>query len=481
MAGRGGESWRAAGGRGRPPFRTAPGPCRLLAGRRPALAAMPRPSPSAALGPPRFLRRFDPHNAGLRLFMGSSPSRPPPPLLLCASAARWPARAAPCGRARAPARRRRPRRAADGLRAPAPRELERSRRRAALRGRSDDRRRERERAARLAFGSWLAPADAAAVEGALEQLAARRGLPPDARARSRSASSTWRAAPSAGGRSCACATSPATGRAAAARATSAKRAATCASATTLLDAIPHPLWIRDAEDRLLWANQAYLRAVEAKNLDDARSRALELLDRADPRGGASASARPAALRGPRHAVSPAQRARARRDRAPDAGGSAGIAVDVSELEAVRTDLQRQMEAHVRTLDQLPTAVAIFDGEQRLVFHNAAYQPALGPRSAFLALPRRTARCSTACAPPASCPSRPISAPGRRTSSPAYRAVEPQRDLVAPARPAHPARRHRQPEPAGRRHLSLRRRERARPARIAGTTRSPACRARRSTP
>ena len=58
--------------------------------------------------------------------------------------------------------------------------------------------------------------------------------------------------------------------------------------------------------------------------------------------------------------------------APD-GGSAGIAVDVSELEAVRTDLQRQMHAHVRTLDQLPTAVAMFDAKQRLVFHNAAYR------------------------------------------------------------------------------------------------------------
>ena len=58
---------------------------------------------------------------------------------------------------------------------------------------------------------------------------------------------------------------------------------------------------------------------------------------------------------------------------PTAGGSAGIAVDVSELEAVRTDLQRQMDAHVRTLDQLPTAVAIFDGSQTLIFSNAAYQ------------------------------------------------------------------------------------------------------------
>ena len=57
---------------------------------------------------------------------------------------------------------------------------------------------------------------------------------------------------------------------------------------------------------------------------------------------------------------------------------------MSELEAVRTDLQRQMDAHVRTLDQLPTAVAIFDGSQNLIFSNAAYQRLWGLDAAFLA-------------------------------------------------------------------------------------------------
>ena len=50
---------------------------------------------------------------------------------------------------------------------------------------------------------------------------------------------------------------------------------------------------------------------------------------------------------------------------------------------MRTDLQRQMEAHVRTLDQLPTAVAIFDAKQRLVFHNAAYRQLWDLDQAFL--------------------------------------------------------------------------------------------------
>ena len=59
----------------------------------------------------------------------------------------------------------------------------------------------------LAFGTWLGPADAAAVgERPRAAQAARRGLSPDRAHASATASSTWRAAPSAGARSCACAT-----------------------------------------------------------------------------------------------------------------------------------------------------------------------------------------------------------------------------------------------------------------------------------
>ncbi|MBY0250892.1 MAG: PAS-domain containing protein, partial [Methylobacterium organophilum] len=64
-------------------------------------------------------------------------------------------------------------------------------------------------------------------------------------------------------------------------------------------------------------------------------------------------------------------------------GRVGIAIDVSELESVRADLQRQMNANVRTLDQLPTAVAMFDVSQRLIFHNAAYRQLWDLDQAFL--------------------------------------------------------------------------------------------------
>ena len=68
---------------------------------------------------------------------------------------------------------------------------------------------------------------------------------------------------------------------------------------------------------------------------------------------------------------------------PTSSGSVGIAFDKSELDAVRRDLGRQMESHARTLDQLKTAVAIFDRKKRLVFYNTEYRRLWSLDSAYL--------------------------------------------------------------------------------------------------
>ncbi|MBB3020155.1 nitrogen-specific signal transduction histidine kinase [Microvirga lupini] len=237
----------------------------------------------------------------------------------------------------------------------------------------------------LAFGTWLSPADAAAVEGALEQLKLRgqafrltarctgtRFI--DVEGRTIGGRAILRLRDVTGDRA---ELLKVQGQLATAR-------SDLRSMTMLLDDVAYPLWIRDADDRLLWANQAYLRSVEARDLDDAIGRSLELLSaptrdeaRRQRLSGTTYSGRvTAVVAGHRAVLDVIER--------PTAGGSAGIAVDVSELEAVRTDLQRQMDAHVRTLDQLPTAVAIFDGAQNLIFSNSAYQSLWGLDAAFLA-------------------------------------------------------------------------------------------------
>ena len=237
----------------------------------------------------------------------------------------------------------------------------------------------------LAFGTWMQPGDAAAVDASLELLKQRgeafrqvartlfdRFI--DVEGRTIGGRAILRLRDVTGDRAELLKT----------RAELATARSDLRSMTMLLDDVAYPLWIRDADDKLIWANQAYLRAVEAPSLDDAISRSVELLSerardeaKRQRKNGATYAARvTAVVAGQRAVLDVIER--------PTSGGSAGIAVDVSELEAVRNDLQRQMDAHVRTLDQLPTAVAIFDAAQTLIFSNAAYQQLWGLDPAFLA-------------------------------------------------------------------------------------------------
>jgi len=141
----------------------------------------------------------------------------------------------------------------------------------------------------------------------------------------------------------------------------------------LLEAISSPVWTRDASGRLSWANPAYVGAVEGRDLRDVLGRGIELLEhearaiasQARESGKAWRERVAAIVAGERHLLEITE--------APSPGGSASLAIDLHELETLRVDLGRQMEAHARTLDQLSTGVAIFDRSRRLVFHNAAYR------------------------------------------------------------------------------------------------------------
>ncbi len=141
----------------------------------------------------------------------------------------------------------------------------------------------------------------------------------------------------------------------------------------LLDAVPSATWMRDAQGKIVWVNAAYARAVEAINANDAVARGAELLDKAARDASALARTRGEVWRGRAPAVVAGQRHMLEITDAPSTGGALAIAVDQTELESMRANLARQMEAHARTLDQLSTGVAIFDGAKRLVFHNSAYR------------------------------------------------------------------------------------------------------------
>lgn len=151
----------------------------------------------------------------------------------------------------------------------------------------------------------------------------------------------------------------------------------------LLSALPQPAWTRDGQGRLTWANAAYARAVEAPDGTAAARNGLELLDRGERESAAKArrEGRALAMRAP--VVVAGQRRTLDIVELPTPTGFAGLATDMSELEAVRADLQRQMDAHVRTLDRLKTAVAVFDASQRLVYRNSGYDTLWSLDAGFL--------------------------------------------------------------------------------------------------
>jgi signal transduction histidine kinase len=140
----------------------------------------------------------------------------------------------------------------------------------------------------------------------------------------------------------------------------------------MFDALPTPVWIRDAQGRLSHVNSAYVHAVEAKDAAEAIARQSELLDQAARKAAETARAQKAVWRGRVSAVVAGARRLLDVVDAPWTNSSAAIAFDRFEIEKIRADLEQQMQSHARTLEQLPIAVAIFDGGQRLVYHNPAY-------------------------------------------------------------------------------------------------------------
>jgi signal transduction histidine kinase len=148
-------------------------------------------------------------------------------------------------------------------------------------------------------------------------------------------------------------------------------------------AAPWPIWAKGTEGNLIYANPAYAETTEASTVPDAIERSLELLDTADRADMERALAATAAFTARLPIVARGER-RIYDVRAVNVrGGSVGIAVDASEPDALSSALVRMAEAHRRTLDQLSSGVAVFDGQRRLAFYNDSYRRLWDLDPAFL--------------------------------------------------------------------------------------------------
>ncbi len=151
----------------------------------------------------------------------------------------------------------------------------------------------------------------------------------------------------------------------------------------LLDALKMPAWMRGDDGRLRWVNRAYAEAVEAENagtvVRDQKEflggQARETIAQQHKSHRVFEQTLSTVIEGDRRMFAVTDVAN------PD--GSAGLACDTSATEAIRGEYERTVRSHADTLDQLNTAVAIFDTDEKLRFFNQAFQKLWGLDSGFL--------------------------------------------------------------------------------------------------
>ncbi|MDP3898498.1 MAG: ATP-binding protein [Mesorhizobium sp.] len=241
-----------------------------------------------------------------------------------------------------------------------------------------------ERGAFLAFGRWLTSRSATALERAIADLRARgttfelvaetqHGSLLEVHGRVSATTSVVRFV----------SLSDAQKAHARLKAEHAALAAEYDSVRGLIDALPMPFWLRESDGRLRWVNTAYATAVEAAGPAEAVRDGKELLG--------TPVRETIAQHGRDHrvyeqTVSTVIRGDRRLLAVTNFTGqeaSAGIAADRSEIEGVREELSKVQRSHSETLDQLTTAVAIFDAQEKLRFYNQAFQKLWDLDSGFL--------------------------------------------------------------------------------------------------
>ena len=226
----------------------------------------------------------------------------------------------------------------------------------------------------LAFGAWLPPERAAAIEAALDRLRARGegfdlamqttgGQFVEAQGRAVAGRAVLRLRETTGDRLELQKASEAFR----------KLAEEADNLRALVEALPGPAWRRDRLARLAWVNSAYARSVEAHDPEDAVKRGLELLERADRERSERLLRDSGHFHEKLNAVAAGQRRLFDVVSVQGAAGSAGVALDVSDIESLEAALERQAKAHALLIDRLPTAVAVFDSTKRLASYNSAYR------------------------------------------------------------------------------------------------------------
>jgi signal transduction histidine kinase len=242
-----------------------------------------------------------------------------------------------------------------------------------------------ERGQFLAFGRWLEPDSAAAVDGAIDRLRRRAegfdlnlrtysGALLEAQGRTSGAAAFVRFVDLTGD------------RAMLAQLEGEHRhlASTLDTVQSLMQSLHVPTWMRSADGRLSWVNDCYLEAVGAESVDAVVAKNVELLSAEDRKQASLALEKDGTFRGRVQAIISGNRRPLDVVETRSSNGFAGVAIDASEAETAKANLERTFRAHSQTLDQITSAVATFDEARTLISFNSAFQSLWDVPEGFLA-------------------------------------------------------------------------------------------------
>jgi len=195
----------------------------------------------------------------------------------------------------------------------------------------------------------------------------------------------------------------------------------------LIEALPMPFWLREIEGRLRWVNAAYAAAVEADGSAEVVRDAKEFLP-TSVRDAIAAHHRDKPVF--EQTVSTVIKGDRRLFAVTDFVGKdaiAGVASDRTDIESVREEMRKIQRSHSETLDQLTTAVAIFDAQEKLRFYNQAFQKLWDLEAGFLESAPANAILLDRLRTDGKIPEQPEWRRWKETVLSAYRAVQSQED------------------------------------------------------
>ncbi|HYD18372.1 MAG TPA: ATP-binding protein [Patescibacteria group bacterium] len=160
---------------------------------------------------------------------------------------------------------------------------------------------------------------------------------------------------------------------------------------TNANALPFPVWVRNHKLDITWCNKAYARIVDdttasvvadQKELPITGAGKDDLTQRVLAQK-ALAKLGSQSLRG--HMIVEGQRRLIEVTEIPLPAEKrvVGIAIDVTKEEEWEASYNRLAQSHQEALEQLRTAIAIFDAETRLEFYNSAYEQMTGMSGTWL--------------------------------------------------------------------------------------------------